>query len=40
MWLAASMEEVHDLILEDLIGIVQKSKKPIDNQNARASDGC
>jgi hypothetical protein len=29
---------VCDLILEGLIGIVQKSKKPMDNQNARASD--
>jgi hypothetical protein len=33
------MERVCDLILEDLIGIVWKSKKPMDDQNARASDG-
>jgi hypothetical protein len=30
---------VHDLILEDLIEIVRKSKKLMNNQNARASDG-
>jgi hypothetical protein len=30
---------VHDLILEGLIGIVRKLKKPIDNRNARVSDG-
>jgi hypothetical protein len=29
---------VCDLILEGLIGIVQKSKKPIDDWNAGASD--
>jgi hypothetical protein len=29
---------VCDFILEDLIGIVWKSKKPIDNRNAGASD--
>jgi hypothetical protein len=32
-------ERVCDLILESLIGIVRKSKKPIDDQNAGASDG-
>jgi hypothetical protein len=31
---------VCDLILEDLIGIVQKSKKPIDDRNAGASNRC
>jgi hypothetical protein len=31
---------VHDLILEGLIEIVQKSKKPMDNRNVGASDGC
>jgi hypothetical protein len=30
---------VHNLILEGLIGIVQKSKKLMDNWNAGASDG-
>jgi hypothetical protein len=30
---------VHDLILEGLIRIVRKSKKPMDDRNARASDG-
>jgi hypothetical protein len=30
---------VHDLILEGLIEIVWKSKKPIDDQNAGASNG-
>jgi hypothetical protein len=30
---------VHNLILESLIEIVWKSKKPIDNWNAKASDG-
>jgi hypothetical protein len=30
---------VRDLILEGLIGIVQKSKKLMDNQNAKASNG-
>jgi hypothetical protein len=30
---------VCDLILEDLIRRVQKSKKPMDNRIARASDG-
>jgi hypothetical protein len=30
---------VYDLILEDLIGKIRKSKKLMDNQNARASDG-
>jgi hypothetical protein len=29
-----------DLILEGLIGIVWKSKKPMDDQNAGASDRC
>jgi hypothetical protein len=40
MWLAASMERVHDLILEDLMRTVRKSKKLMDNRNAGASDGC
>jgi hypothetical protein len=31
---------VRDFILEGLIGIVRKSKKPIDDQNAGASDEC
>jgi hypothetical protein len=31
---------VRDLILEGLIGIVRKSKKPMDDWNAGASDGC
>jgi hypothetical protein len=39
VWLAASIERVHDLILEGLIRMVQKSKKPMDNRNAGASDG-
>jgi hypothetical protein len=39
LWLAASMERVHDLILEGLIRTVQKSKKPMDDRNARVSDG-
>jgi hypothetical protein len=39
MWLAASMERVHDLILEGLMRTVWKSKKPMDNWNAGASDG-
>jgi hypothetical protein len=39
VWLAASMERVHDLILEDLMRTVRKSKKPIDDRNAGASDG-
>jgi hypothetical protein len=30
---------VHDFILEGLIEIVWKSKKPMDNRNARAFDG-
>jgi hypothetical protein len=30
---------VHDFTLEGLIGIVQKSEKPMDNRNAGASDG-
>jgi hypothetical protein len=30
---------VHDFILKGLIGIVQKSEKPMDNRNAGASDG-
>jgi hypothetical protein len=38
MWLAASMERVHGLILEDLIRTVRKSKKPMDDWNAGASD--
>jgi hypothetical protein len=29
---------VHDIVLEYLIGRVQKSKKPINNQSARASN--
>jgi hypothetical protein len=33
------MERVHDLILEGLMRIVRKSKKPMDDQNAGASDG-
>jgi hypothetical protein len=32
------MERVHDLILEDLIRTVRKSKKPMDDRNAGASD--
>jgi hypothetical protein len=39
MWLAASMERVHDLILKGLIRMVRKLKKPMDNRNAGASDG-
>jgi hypothetical protein len=38
MWLAASMERVHDFILEGLIKTVRKSKKPMDDRNAKASD--
>jgi hypothetical protein len=30
---------VHDAFLEHLIRSAQKSKKPMDDQNARASDG-
>jgi hypothetical protein len=33
------MKRVCDIILEYLIGRVQKSKKPMDNQIARVSDG-
>jgi hypothetical protein len=32
-------KKVYNSILEYLMGRVQKSKKPIDNQNARASNG-
>jgi hypothetical protein len=32
------MERVHDIILECPIEKVQKSKKPMDDWNARASD--
>jgi hypothetical protein len=38
MWLAASIERVHDFILEGLIRMVRKSKKLMDDWNARASD--
>jgi hypothetical protein len=31
---------VRDAFLEHLIRRVWKSKKPMDDQNARASDGC
>jgi hypothetical protein len=33
-------ERVHDLILKGLIGIVRKSRKLMDDQNARAFDRC
>jgi hypothetical protein len=39
MWLAVSIERVHDLILEGLMRTVQKSKKPMDDWNAGASNG-
>jgi hypothetical protein len=39
LWLAASIERVHNLILEDLMRTVQKSKKPMDDRNAEVSDG-
>jgi hypothetical protein len=38
VWLAASMERVHDLILEGLIRMVRKLKKPIDDRNAEVSN--
>jgi hypothetical protein len=40
VWLAASIERVHDIILECLIGRVWKLKKLMDNQIAKASDRC
>jgi hypothetical protein len=33
------MKRVHDPILEGLIKMVWKSKKPMDDRNAEASDG-